>query len=58
VQQLSAVLLSTKILTEKGNHNILDAASHSAGVRALVEFKAVRDSICIEDIMQFAGINS
>lgn len=37
---------------------ILDAVSHLAGMRALVDFKAVCDSVRIEDIMQFAGIDS
>ena len=37
---------------------ILEAIRHFAGVRALVDFKAIRDSILIEDVVQLAGIDS
>ena len=56
-QQLSAVFLRAKILTEKRNHMILDTFCHLTCVRALVHFKAVCDSIRIKNIVQLAGVD-
>src|ERR1035441_10771690 len=55
---LLAARLKTEILAEKRHHVILKAVSHGAGVRARIDFKAVRDSILVENIMQLAGIDA
>lgn len=47
VLQLLAVLLSAKILIEKWHHMILETVGHLAGMRALVHFEAVCDSISV-----------
>jgi hypothetical protein len=54
---LWAACLKAKILAEKWHHVNLEVISHFTGVSAWINFGLVRDSILIENIMQFAGIN-
>src|ERR1035441_2585947 len=53
---LLAARLKTEILAEERHNVILKAVSHGAGVRARIDFEAVRDSVLVENIMQLAGI--
>src|SRR5512146_2418594 len=45
-----------KILAEKRHYVILETISHSARVRALVNLKAVRNSIRIQNVVKFGGV--
>jgi hypothetical protein len=40
-----------KILAEKRHHVILESIANRAGVCSFVDFKTVRNSILIEDVM-------
>lgn len=55
---LAAARLKTKMLTEKRQHMILEAIGHFTRVRALIHFKAVRDSVPVEDFVQLAGVGA
>ena len=57
-QSLLAACLKAKILAEKGQHMILEAIRHFAGVSARKNFEAVCDSIFVENIVQLAGIET
>jgi len=53
-----ATCLKTEILTEERNHVILNAIGDLARVSALVHLEAVRDSILIQNVVQFGGIDA
>ena len=55
---LLTVVPEAKILAEERHHIVLETNCHRAGMSALIHFKAVRDSILIKHIVQFAGINT
>ena len=55
---LTAAGLRAEVLAEELHHMILKAVSHGAGVCAGIDFKAVRDSILVENVVQFAGIHA
>jgi len=46
---LPATYLKTEILVEKRHHMVLEAIR--------INFEAVRDSILVENVVQFAGID-
>ena len=54
---LSATCAKTEILAEKWQYVILKPIRNGAGVSPLVDLKAVLDAICVQNIMQLAGIN-
>ena len=35
---------------------ILESVCYGAGVRALIDFKSVRDPVLVENVVKFAGI--
>ena len=47
-----------KILAKKRDHVILETVCHLARVRALVDLKAIRDAIFVENIVQLSGIGA
>ena len=55
---LPATCLKTKILVEKRHHMVLEAIRNFTGMSARINFEAVRDSILVENVMQFAGIDA
>jgi len=55
---LPATCLKTEILVEKRHHTVLEAVCYFTCMIARINFEAVRDSILVENIMQFAGIGA
>lgn len=58
VRGLTAAGLRAEVLAEELHHMILKAVSHGAGVRAGIDLKAVRDSILVQNVVQFAGVDA
>jgi hypothetical protein len=54
----AAACREAKILAEKRQDMILETISHPARMSAWIQFKAVRDSILIESIVELGGIGS
>ena len=55
---LTAIRCKAEILAEEWQHVVLESIGDCAGVRTRVNFKAVSDSVVIEDGVQFYGIES
>jgi len=53
-----AIGAKAEILAKERHDVILDAISHSAGVSAGIDFKTVRDSIFVENVMQLRRIGA
>ena len=51
-------ILETEILAKEGHHVLLEAIGDRAGVRARIDLEAVRDSILIQNIVQFSVIDT
>jgi hypothetical protein len=56
-RQLPAASLKTQIRAEKFHHMILKAIRHCTGVSAMVDLKAVRNSIVVQQVMQLPRIH-
>ena len=54
---LLAVSLKTEILTEKWQHVILEPICNGAGVSSLIDLEPVLDAVCVQNIMQLAGVD-
>ena len=55
---LLAARLKAKILAEERHHVILEAVGDGAGMRAGVDFKAVRDAVGVEYVVQLDGVEA
>jgi hypothetical protein len=53
-----AAFRRAQISAEERYHIVLKAISDRAGMGTVINLKAVGDVIAVEDIAQFAGINS
>lgn len=51
-------LLEAQIVAEKLENVILKAIRDGAGVGTRIDFEAVRDSVLVENIVQFASVRS
>ena len=56
--RLPTVGLKAEIFAKERHHMILEAVRHGAGMRPRINFKAVRNSIVIQNLMQFVGIDA
>lgn len=54
--KLPAVRLEAKIRAEKRHHMILEAIRDRAGVSALIDLKAISDSVLIQDVVELTCI--
>jgi hypothetical protein len=54
---LSTSWAKTEILAEKWQYVILKPIRNGTGVSSLVDLKAVLDAICVQNIMQLAGVS-
>lgn len=55
---LLAACFKAKILVKEWHHMVLKAVCHCARVGAVINLKAIRDSILIENIVELARINA
>jgi hypothetical protein len=55
---LAAIRFEAQVLVEELHHMILKTVSHCAGVGARVDFKAIGDSVAVEDVMQLTRVDS
>src|SRR5450631_1428095 len=54
---LAAIRLEAQVLVEELHHMILKTVSHCAGVGARVDFKAIGDSVAVEDVVQLTRVD-
>lgn len=55
---LALLLFESQVVAKELEHVILETVRNGAGVSACIDFKAVPDSVLIENIVQFAGVRS
>ena len=53
---LPAIVARTEIAIEELHHVILKAIGYRAGVRTVVDLKAIGESVIVQDIVQLAGV--